>query len=225
MVRSKYFLSRRGPDLTLLEIANRARDPRNLEPEWAIEWGQFFQNASPDAQSLTVRPIRAKITPVLHRLPLPALHVFNLGVPTSPDGTINLPLLTLLRGAALSLPSGQEAARAFGEPELTERELTCDCGGAPTVQGEALRRHALLDATPLFFYLLKESEVRAYGNRLGRTGSWIVAEVFHAARRFDPDSYIHHPDAPSDWLEWELPGGLRKLRSLGALFEAAPLLR
>src|SRR5450631_1126622 len=132
MVRAEYFLSRTSRDMKLLELANRSREPQSLEPEWAIEWGQFFQSASADSQAITVRPMNAKITAPLHRLPLPALHVFNLGAPTSSDGTINLPLLTLLRGVALALPSGQAAARAFGELELTERELTCDCAGAPT---------------------------------------------------------------------------------------------
>jgi hypothetical protein len=224
MVRAEYFLSRTSRDLTLLELANRSRDPRSLEPEWAIEWGQFFQNASADSQAITVRPLNAKITAPLHRLPLPALHVFNLGAPTSSDGTINLPLLTLLRGAALALPSGQAAACAFGEPELNERELTCDCAGVPTAQGEILRAWDLLRETPLFFYILKESEVRAAGNHLGRTGSHIVAEVFHAARRYDPDSYVNRSEAREAWPQWELADGLAAYKSLSALFAIAPQL-
>lgn len=225
MVRPQYFLSRQSRDLTLLEIANRARDARPLEPEWEIEWGQFFQNASVNSQAITVRPLDAKITAALHHLPLPALHVFNLGAPTAADGTLNLPLLTLLRGAALNLPSGQEVARALGEPLLTEDELTCDCAGAPTAQGEVLRERGMLEETPLFFYILKESEVRACGNRLGRTGSWIVAEVFHAARRFDPESYINHPAAARELPVWELAcGRATTFKSLGGLFAAAPLL-
>jgi hypothetical protein len=224
MVRAEYFLSRTSPDLKLLELASRSRDPRSLEPEWAIEWGQFFQSASADSQAITVRPMNAKITAPLHHLPLPALHVFNLGAPTSSDGTINLPLLTLLRGVALALPSGQAAARAFGEPELSERELTCDCAGAPTVQGEVLRARDLLRETPLFFYVLKESEVRAAGNHLGRTGSQIAAEVFHAARRYDPNSYTNRREAQEEWPQWALPDGRRVCKSLSALFAIAPQL-
>jgi hypothetical protein len=224
MVRAEYFLSRTSRDLTLLELANRSRDPRSLEPEWAIEWGQFFQNASADSQAITVRPLNAKITAPLHRLPLPALHVFNLGAPTSSDGTINLPLLTLLRGVALALPSGQAAACAFGEPELNERELTCDCAGMPTAQGEILRAADLLHETPLFFYILKESEVRAAGNHLGRTGSHIVAEVFHAARRYDPNSYVNRSEAREAWPQWELSYGRCVCKSLSALFTIASQL-
>jgi hypothetical protein len=224
MVRAEYFLSRTSRDLTLQELASRSRDPRLLEPEWAIEWGQFFQNASVDSQAITVRPLDAKIAPPLHRLPLPALHVFNLGAPTSSDGTINLPLLTLLRGAALGLPSGQAVARACNEPELSERELTCDCAGAPTAQGEVLRSRGLLRETPLFFYILKESEVRAAGNHLGPTGSHIVAEVLYAARRYDPDSYVNRCEAQEAWPQWELPSGRCICKSLGALFAIAPQL-
>jgi hypothetical protein len=224
MVRAEYFLSRTSRDLKLLELAGRSRDPRSLEPEWAIEWGQFFQSASPDLQAITVRPVSAKITKSLHRLPLPALHVFNLGAPTSSDGTINLPFLTLLRGAALALPSGQAVARAFGEPELSECELTCDCAGASTEQGEVLRAQGLLRETPLFFYILKESEVRAAGNYLGRTGSHIVAEVFHAVRKNDPDSYINRGETQKAWPYWELPNGRASCKSLSALFALTPHL-
>jgi hypothetical protein len=224
MVRAEYFLSRTSRDLKLLELAGRSRDPRSLEPEWEIEWGQFFQSASADSQAITVRPMNAKITAPLHRLPLPALHVFNLGAPTSSGGTINLPLLTLLRGAALGLPSGQAAARAFGEPELSERELTYDCAGAPTDQGEVLRARDLLHETPLFFYVLKESEMRAAGNHLGRTGSHIVAEVLHAALHCDPHSYVNRSEARKGWPQWGLSSGRTICKSLSALFAIAPQL-
>jgi len=224
MVREEYFLSRTSRDLKLPELATRARDPRSLESEWAIEWGQFFQNASIDSQAITARPIDTKITAPLHRLPLPALHVFNLGAPTGGDGTINLPLLTLLRGAALRLPSGQTVARAFDEPELTLDELTRDCAGAPTPGGEVLRAHGLLRATPLFFYILREAEVRGHGNHLGRVGSQIVAEVLHAALHRDAAAYIHHAEMREGWPRWKLGDETRTLRSLGSLFSVAPLL-
>jgi hypothetical protein len=221
MVRAEYFLSRKSRDLTLLELAQRARDPRPLEEEWRIEWGEFFQNASEDVQAITVRPIDTKIAAALHELPIPALHVFNPGAPTMPNGSVNLPLLTLLRGAALRLPSGQLVAESLGESPLSETELTCDCAGTPTAQGGVMREHGFLEETPLFFYLLREAEVRAHGNHFGRTGSRIVAEVLHAARRFDRDSYVHHAEMRDTWPIWEIGGKARQLESLGALFSVA----
>jgi hypothetical protein len=45
------------------------------------------------------------------------------------------------------------------------------------------------DGTPLWFYLLKEAEVRADGERLGPAGGRIVGEVFVAMLDHDPGSF------------------------------------
>ena len=57
-----------------------------------------------------------------------------------------------------------------------------------------------------------------------RTGSRIVAEVLHAARRFDRDSYVHHAEMRDTWPIWEIGGKARQLESLGALFSVADQL-
>ena len=47
--------------------------------------------------------------------------------------------------------------------------------------------------TPLWYYVLKESEVREAGARLGEVGSRIVAEVFMGLLRADRTSYLNSP--------------------------------
>jgi hypothetical protein len=120
----------------------------------------------------------------------------------------------------LQLPSGQTAARALGDPPLTETELTCDCRGMITDQGKILRRAGLVEDTPLFYYLLKEAEVRANGNRLGPTGSRIIAETLYASLLFDPRSILNHPEASAEPPTWIFTGSPKQFRSLATLFRA-----
>jgi hypothetical protein len=46
---------------------------------------------------------------------------------------------------------------------------------------------------PLWFYILRESEVRNAGNTLGPVGSRIVAETIIGQIRNDPRSYLNQP--------------------------------
>lgn len=85
----------------------------------------------------------------------------------------SLALLNLRRGVAMGLPSGQDVAKALGIEPLSADEL----GGA-------------IEPTPLWFYLLKEAEVRAGGAHLGPTGGRIVAEVLLGLLELDRTSYL-----------------------------------
>lgn len=44
--------------------------------------------------------------------------------------------------------------------------------------------------SPLWYYILKEAELEAKGEHLGRVGSAIVAEVFAGLLLGDPTSYV-----------------------------------
>src|SRR2546427_5320539 len=46
------------------------------------------------------------------------------------------------------------------------------------------------EATPLFFYVLKEAEVLSQGRKLGPVGGRIVAEVLIGLLSADPASYL-----------------------------------
>ncbi|MBD0352545.1 MAG: hypothetical protein ICV65_15460, partial [Flavisolibacter sp.] len=96
----------------------------------------------------------------------------------------------LVRGMALRLPSGQAVARAIGATALTEDELQRN----NTVTENAILNEAgklLLKKTPLWYYTLKEAEIRQDGNRLGTVGSTILAETFVRMLREDINSFVH----------------------------------
>ena len=86
-------------------------------------------------------------------------------------------------------------SRALRERPLSDEELTNNSEGAETKQASILRKHALTRETPLWYYILKESEVRHNGNRVGPVGSRLVAETIYAALRGDRPSLRLKPGA------------------------------
>ena len=71
-----------------------------------------------------------------------------------------------------------------GEAPLTADEV--GAGGAAGWHGE----------TPLWYYILREADVRTGGSRLGPVGARIVAEVLVGLLELDSGSVRH---APGDW--------------------------
>jgi hypothetical protein len=88
-------------------------------------------------------------------------------------------LRNLLRGVRLGIPSGEAVSRALGIPPLTPDEVALG-DVAPSFVGNA----------PLWYYVLRESKVRANGRRLGPVGGRIVAEVLIGLLAGDPLSYL-----------------------------------
>lgn len=90
------------------------------------------------------------------------------------EGEPSLALRNLQRGEALGLPSGQDVARHIGVQVLTATDL-----GAR-------------EPTPLWFYLLKESELLGDGGlHLGPTGGAIVGQVLVGLLEGDPTSWFN----------------------------------
>jgi hypothetical protein len=58
-------------------------------------------------------------------------------------------------------------------------------------------RPSFVESTPLFYYILKETQLREDGLRLGPLGARIVAEVFIGLLQLDPDSYL---SVQPNWL-------------------------
>jgi hypothetical protein len=82
----------------------------------------------------------------------------------------------LQRGNAYGLPSGESVAAGMGELPLSSDEVGLEASG--------------WDAeTPLWYYVLRESDVRADGEALGPVGGRIVAEVLIGIIDADPQSY------------------------------------
>ena len=89
----------------------------------------------------------------------------------------------------MGLPSGQDVARHMRvKNPLTEAELISDSNGS--TDGATLKEQGLEKETPLWYYILKEAQVRGNGERLGPVGATIISEVFVGLVHGDPQSYI-----------------------------------
>jgi hypothetical protein len=64
--------------------------------------------------------------------------------------------------------------------------------------------------TPLFYYILKESELKAGGLTLGPVGSHIVSEVIQGALENDPDSYLACAGPNWQLPPWQFPSGAER---------------
>jgi hypothetical protein len=141
------------------------RGGRPLPSGTAIEWQHFFDidglPGVPDPSKL----IDTKISQPLFALPIP-------GVAAS--GSNVLAFRNMVRGKFYGLPSGEDVARAIGAPVLP-------ASGAPGFE----------DGTPLWFYILRESELRENGERVGPVGARIIGDVLITNLRRDPDSYLN----------------------------------
>jgi heme peroxidase len=167
MVRPTYRINEVVPELPIFA---ESEDPGPLEDfhgsrflpaQWTIDWSFFFDTNGPGTARQPSRRIDTKLAPGLFKLP---------GAPPEME---SLALRNLRRGRAMELPSGRRVATALGIPDpLTAEELGFD------------------EPAPLWFYVLKEADVRSGGERLGPAGARIVAEVILGLLERDPLSYL-----------------------------------
>lgn len=155
---------------------------RPVPPERAIDWSWFFDIPGAHAPQLS-RKLVASLTHAL--IDLPEKIVGHTEIP----GHHSLASRDLQRAAALGIPSGETIARVMGVEPLTREERGLDDAGW---SGE----------TPLWYYVLKEAEMRAGGEHLGPVGGRIVAEVLLGLLDADPGSYRRaepgwHPTLPA----------------------------
>lgn len=82
-------------------------------------------------------------------------------------------------------------ARAMSIDELTPTEVGLTTG--PDGDGGQVDISMLNTSTPLWFYILREADIRENGQRLGPVGGRIVAEVFIGLLQGDRQSYLRRP--------------------------------
>ncbi len=157
-----------------------------LPADHVLDWRYFF-NLDPARPPQPTRRIDARLVHPL--IDLPAAVVGDTSIPEQHS----LAYRDLQRGRALDLPSGEAIAHVMGVTPLTSDEL-----------GLARLDLGWTGETPLWYYILKESEVRQNGERLGEVGGRIVAEVLLGILDGDPTSYR----GPKGDLHWTpaLPG-------------------
>ncbi|MDP2803962.1 MAG: heme peroxidase family protein [Phreatobacter sp.] len=160
------------------ELVGSLQDPAIPLPQpvlpsnWVIDWRRFFdfktKGANPNFRLNLAHRIDPLLTPELHSLP----------------GGASLASLNLRRGVQKKLPSGQDVARAMNITPLTSAELSTGPDGV------VAKAHGFDKKTPLWYYILKEAEVKAQGLHLGPVGKTIVAEVLIGIVQGSKGSYL-----------------------------------
>jgi hypothetical protein len=178
-IRSLYTLNDFG---TKGQVFPDCAGTRPVTYDHVVDWKYFFHvNAQHPPQ-----PSKRIDTLLAHTLI--DLPVAVVGTTTIPEER-SLAYRDLVRGEALDLPSGEAVAEAMGEEPLASDEV-------------GLAALGWKSATPLWYYILKEAEVRHNGEHLGAVGGRIVAEVLLGLIDADPSSYRN---ANEEWRP-ELPG-------------------
>ncbi|MFL6281962.1 MAG: peroxidase family protein [Pyrinomonadaceae bacterium] len=146
-----------------------------LTSDWVIDWRHFY-----DFDPLNVyKPVERNMAAKLNT-------IFDMHLDTItgfPDENIDkmqkaITVRNLLRGFYLGLVTGEEAAQRLGVTPLTPEQV------AEGPHRSLLEDPLLLGRTPLWYYVLKESELLGFGrdgktpaNRLGPVGGRIVAST------------------------------------------------
>jgi hypothetical protein len=150
---------------------------RPVATEHQIDWRNLFDSvgAPPAARA---KRIDGRLVGALIALPV------ALTGRTDVQEFHSLAVRDLERGEGVGLPSGEAVARRMGEVVLTPEEIgTASTGWS----GE----------TPLWYYILREADVREGGNQLGPVGARIVGEVLIGLLDLDAASVRH---APATWM-------------------------
>jgi Animal haem peroxidase len=137
--------------------------------EHTIDWSYLFELGGAGARQ-TAKRIDGKLPRSLIELPVQITGDVDV------EEYHSLAVRDLQRGHALGLPSGETVARAMGEEALTGDQV-----GLGEIGWEA--------ETPLWFYVLREADVRGDGDRLGPVGGRIVTEVLLGIIDADPGSF------------------------------------
>jgi hypothetical protein len=198
------------------------RGPSDTLPfNWIIEWDRFVnKDRAAERKRNSARKIDTHLAPPLTKminegeeegLPVPIKELLK-----------HLAKRNLLRGYLLSIPTGQSLAKRLGIAELTAVELK---QGNSEAMNQALE--PFLEKTPAWYYILKESEVRAKGDTLGEVSSRIIAETFIGLMMNDPSSYLNQRE--SDDSPWDPSKGVKlpdggEIRVIGDLLKFAGVL-
>ena len=163
---------------------NDLHGSRPIPPNLKIDFNNFFDipgNPVPPGRNVS-RKIDGLISASLYNLPIGPV------IPPDPPPVISLAERNFLRGKRLGLPSYQDVAYAMGIAPYTNEQL--DPAGTL-----GLTNPAWGGKVPLWFGILKESELAENGRRLGPVGRRIVAEVILGIIDADKNSYFHAPHA------------------------------
>ena len=159
---------------------------------WVIEWDRFVGKGAVGPDHFA-RRIDTQLAPPLHDM----LNQIGQNEGSFPivirELLTRLAVRNLLRGYSLALPTGQAVVEELGIEPLNPSQLR---SGNTASFNQVLLNGDFEQATPLWYYVLKEAEVLANGNSLGPVGSRIVAETLIGQLRADAESFLN---APAPW--------------------------
>lgn len=210
-VRNAYRLNCRQKRVLIDELMALGQKAAPIPDDYLVEWGTFFDGLPTSGPQASSNFIDTSISVAMHGLSAGTIRLANQHEAIDPS---NLPVRTLLRGARARLASGQEIADALvsqgrieARDKLSAAEITSDTSDG---SGSVVKKQGLHDNTPLFYYVLKEAELRSGGLMLGPVGSHIVSEVIQGALESDPDGYMGV--AGSNWQlpAWRFPSGAQR---------------
>ncbi|MGY2134469.1 peroxidase family protein [Hymenobacter sp. HD11105] len=188
------------------DIAHSDPDPADLRggkraPRRFVDWRIFFEGLGPGTKRN--KQLDTQLSSPMFQLPTSS--------PGPGEPPPSLAQRNLLRGLTFGLPSGQNVA-ALMAPVI---------GSDPLTPGELaeLQPLGMARQTPLWYYILKEAEVRAGGNRLGPVGARIVAEVMLGLLEGDSMSYLAQNPT---WVPTLAPGRDFKMADLLKFAGVAP---
>jgi hypothetical protein len=153
-----------------------------LPSNWVIDWRRFYDFETPPERGFALnhaRKLDPFITQQLHTLPGLRNDMTDLE-----KREFSLPFRNLRRGVQIGLPSGQDICRAMGIKPMSPADIATGPDGAVAA------KHDMLEATPLWYYVLKEAEHHHKGERLGPMASTIVAETFLGMIHGDHQSFL-----------------------------------
>ncbi len=189
MVRSEYAANSQNLDIELFDERFGTLGFTTYPEDLVVDWRYLLAVAE------CVRPRMSKAIDPLLADEIQDLPVVDSNNPNNRA----LAFRNLLRGNAVGLPSGQDAAAALNAAGYTMVDPTFDLklddipgGGWSRLDAVAAGGgpSPLRAQTPLFYYILRESEVASGGQRLGPVGSAILMEVFGGMLAYCGTSFV-----------------------------------
>ncbi len=161
------------PALNLFFEFSKVSGDLGGEPTLPSDWIADFQRLYDFSESGGVRHPQLNLTRQIDTALAGGLQTLPEFASAPEPHLRSLAARNLLRGRLLGLPTGQDVAAKLGVPALTAAEI------ATGPHAAILLSSGFDTQTPLWFYILKEAEVRQAGQRLGGVGSRLVVETFH----------------------------------------------
>jgi hypothetical protein len=173
--------------------SNPFRGAPTLPFNWIIEWDRFTDKGDANPTHFA-RKVDTRLAPPLTDMVNEGNEAAIQNDQTNPANKDIRALLrhlaqrNLVRGYHLSIPTGQSVAAEMGVPILSPDELRQNNSEA---LNDALEKGGFLERTPLWYYVLKEAEVRANGHSLGELGSRIICETIIGLLLNDRSSFLN----------------------------------